>query len=288
MHRLTIAERVIAAAVLPLLVYFAARWLGGYLPLPDNDALAALGTPLLGLAAIALAVAAAGLAARSLSEPIAQADETVDAIVRAELGSAPHPGGAGRGEIERLMSGIDRLADVLREQQRRDLVLIDVDRKRRTARRTNLSNMASELESATEIGMRSILDGSVGLRAKADDMRTALETVRAASEETARAAESSRAINHDATKFSEQIVAAITAIDQQVGRDRSRAAKRSCALKIRARSSRHWPRRPTISARSSVSSIRSPTRPISWRSMRRSRRRGRERPAAASRSLPRR
>jgi aerotaxis receptor len=218
MHRLTIAERVIAAAVLPLLVYFAARWLGGYLPLPDNDALAALGTPLLGLAAIALAVAAAGLAARSLSEPIAQADETVDAIVRAELGSAPHPGGAGRGEIERLMSGIDRLADVLREQQRRDLVLIDVDRKRRTARRTNLSNMASELESATEIGMRSILDGSVGLRAKADDMRTALETVRAASEETARAAESSRAINHDATKFSEQIVTAITAIDQQVGR----------------------------------------------------------------------
>ena len=49
-------------------------------------------------------------------------------------------------------------------------------------------------------------------------MRTALETVRAASEETACAAESSRAINQDATKFSEQIVAAITAIDQQVGR----------------------------------------------------------------------
>ena len=59
MYRLTIAERVIAAAVLPLLVYFIARWLGGYLPLPDNDALAALGAPLLGLAAIALAVAAA-------------------------------------------------------------------------------------------------------------------------------------------------------------------------------------------------------------------------------------
>src|SRR6266849_6590593 len=218
MHRVTIAERMIAAAVLPLLVYFAARWLGGYLPLPDNDALAALGAPMLGLAAIVLAVAVASLAARSLSEPIAQADETVDAIVRAELGSAPHPGSAGRSEIDRLMSGIDRLADVLREQQRRDLVLIDVGRKRRTARRANLSNMASELESATEVGMRSILDGSVGLRAKADDMRTALETVRAAADETARAAECSRAMNHDATKFSEQVVAAIGAIDQQVGR----------------------------------------------------------------------
>src|SRR6266849_2966794 len=218
MHRVTIAERMIAAAVLPLLVYFAARWLGGYLPLPDNDALAALGAPMLGLAAIALAVAAAGLVARSLSAPIAQADETVDAIVRAELGSAPQPGSARRSEIDRLMSGIDRLADVLREQQRRDLVLIDVGRKRRTARRANLSNMASELESATEVGMRSILDGSVGLRAKADDMRTALETVRAAADETARAAECSRAMNHDATKFSEQVVAAIGAIDQQVGR----------------------------------------------------------------------
>src|SRR5437868_4678929 len=76
MHRVTIAERVIAAAVLPLLVYFAARWLGSYLPWPDNDALVALGAPLLGVAAIALAVAVAGLAARSLSEPIAQADET--------------------------------------------------------------------------------------------------------------------------------------------------------------------------------------------------------------------
>src|SRR2546428_9805880 len=108
MHRVTIAERMIAAAVLPLLVYFAARWLGGYLPLPDNDALAALGAPMLGLAAIALAVATAGLAARSLSEPIAQADETVDPIVRAELGSAPQPGGARRSQIERLMAGIER------------------------------------------------------------------------------------------------------------------------------------------------------------------------------------
>jgi methyl-accepting chemotaxis protein len=218
MHRLTIAERVIAAAVLPLLVYFAARWLSAYLPLPDDDALAAFGPLALGLAAIALAAGTAYLAARSLSEPLAQAGETVDAMVCAELGSAPETAEGRRTEIDRLMAGIDRLADLLREQQRRDLVLIDVGRKRRSARRTNLSNMASELEHATEIGMRSILDGSVGLRAKADDMRTALETVRAAADETARAAECSRAMNHDATKFSEQIVAAIGVIDQQVGR----------------------------------------------------------------------
>src|SRR6266511_2530901 len=80
MHRLTIAERVIAAAVLPLLVYFAARWLGAYLPLPDDDALAAFGPLALGLAAIALAAGMAYIVARSLSEPLVQAGETVDAM----------------------------------------------------------------------------------------------------------------------------------------------------------------------------------------------------------------
>ena len=218
MHRLTIAERLTAVALLPLLAYFLARWLGAHLPWPDSETLAGFGPWAVGLAAILLAVGTAAMAARSLSEPLAQAGETVDAIVCAELGSAPQPSQGRRTEIDRLMAGIDRLADFLREQQRRDLVLIDVGRKHRSARRANLSNMAIELENATEIGMRSILDGSVGLRAKAEDMRAALEAVRAASDETARAAERSRAMNHDAAKFSEQIITAIGAIDEQVGR----------------------------------------------------------------------
>src|SRR5207253_3237603 len=79
---------------------------------------------------------------RSLNRPLADAGETIDAIVRAELDAAPDQPRRGRTEIDRLLAGIDRLADLLREQHRRDVVLIDVDRKRQSARRTNLSNMA--------------------------------------------------------------------------------------------------------------------------------------------------
>ena len=218
MLRMTIAQRVIAAAVLPLVAYLAARRLGGDLPLPDDGDLAGWAPVALDLAAVTLAFAFALAVARSLSRPLAQAEATIDAIVCAELGSAVSASAARRTEIDRLLAGIELMADALREQQRRDLVLIDVGRKRRSARRANLSNMASALEHATETGMGSILRGSTELRAKADDMRTALETMRVASDETARAAESSRAMNHAAARFSEQIVAAIAAIDQQVGR----------------------------------------------------------------------
>jgi methyl-accepting chemotaxis protein len=211
MHRLTIAERLVAVGLLPPAV-FALALLTGTVSL--GTALAAA-LVLLGLTG--LAVAGAVVVARSLSRPLAGAEETIDAIVRAELGSAPKRV-AGRSEIDRLLGWMDQIADILREQHRRDLVLIDVDRRRQSARRTNLSTMASDLENATEAGMCSIAEGSFALRTKADDMRAALETVRAASEDTAQAADRSRAMNQEAANCSEQIVSAIAAIADQVGR----------------------------------------------------------------------
>ncbi len=212
MQRLTIAERLIAVGLLPPAA-LALAWLAG-IALPGAGGMAVL-VAVLGLAGFA--IAGALLAARSLSRQLAGAEETIDAIARAELGCVPQHAG-GRTEIDRLLAWIDQIADILRDQHRRDLVLIDVDRRRQSARRTNLSNMAIELENATETGMCSIADGSFALRAKADDMRSALETVRMASEETARAADSSRAMNDEATRCSEQIVTAIAAIAEQVGR----------------------------------------------------------------------
>src|SRR5262249_36469980 len=121
-------------------------------------------------------------------------------------------------EVDRLMAGIDRLSDVLREQHRRDLVLIEVERRQQATRRTTLSNMAYELEHATAAGMQSIVKASLALRAKADEMRTALAAVRTASDEAAHAAASSRAMNDRSSIFSEQIIAAIAAITEQVER----------------------------------------------------------------------
>jgi methyl-accepting chemotaxis protein len=219
MQRLTIAERLVAVAVLPLFAFFATHSISAVLPLPDAGISVTLAPYAGALAALVLAVAAALLVSRSLSGPLAQAYETIDAIARASEFDVPQfRGDRRRTEIDRLLAGIDRLAEIVGEQHRRDLVLIDVDRKRQSSRRTNLSNMASELGHATETGMCSIAEGSFALRAKADDMRTALEAVRQASDETARAAERSRTMNHEATRFSEQIMVAIGAIAEQVGR----------------------------------------------------------------------
>ncbi len=155
---------------------------------------------------------------RLLAAPVNDACETLDAIARAELDAPLRKAKHHRNEAERLLQGIDQLSELLREQHRRDLVIIDADRKRQHDRRTNLINMAHELEHATELGMHAIADASQSMLAKADGMRTALDTVRAASEETARAAESSRDMNLEATRFSEQIIAAIGAIADQVER----------------------------------------------------------------------
>jgi methyl-accepting chemotaxis protein len=216
MHRLTISERFLAVGLLPLLVFMLAVWLSEAWTWPAP--LQAYGPAILHASAAAIAVAVALWLARSLSRPLAEAGDAIDAIVRAELDAAPEQAGDPRTEIDRLMTGVDQLADILREQHRRDLVLIEVDRKRQSARRVNLSNMASELEQATDLGMHSIVQASLALRAKADEMRTGLEAVRAASEETARAAASSRITNDQATTFSAQIIAAIGEIAEQVAR----------------------------------------------------------------------
>jgi methyl-accepting chemotaxis protein len=208
MQRLTIRERLIVVALLPLLVFMLGHAFDAAWPGPVAFAIGTL----------ALAVTLAVGTARSLTGPLSDVEETIDAIARAELDALPEAINRRRTEIERLMDGIDQLADILREQHRRDLMLTDADRKRLSARRTVLANMATELERATDAGMHSIVQDALALRAKAEDMRGALELMRAASDQAACAAESSRAMNHEATKYSEQIACAICSIAQQVER----------------------------------------------------------------------
>ena len=223
LQRLTITQRMLVVVLLPLILLMLARNFGAPWPWFEN-ALPGLGAFGFYFGVVAFAVALAFAASRSLARPLEDAGVTIDAIVRAELDGIPQEADDRCTEIERLMVGIDQLAELLREQHRRDLVLIDVDRKQQSDRRVNLSNMASELEQATEVGMHSIVQGSFALRAQANEMRTALEMVRTASDDTARAAESSRAMNNEATRFSEQVIAAIGSIAEQV--ERGSAASR--------------------------------------------------------------
>ena len=216
MHRLTIAERLLVVALVPLLAFMVAAPMSAVWAWPAP--IEPYRLLVLIVLAVALAVGVGYAAARSLSTPLTDASDTIDAIVRAEFDSESEPGQGRQTEIDQLMTGIDRLADILREKQRRDLVFIDVDRKRQSERRSKLVTMASELESATQTGMHAIVDAAVALQARADDMRAAFAAVRTASDEAAQAAASSRTMNDEGTTFSGQIVSAIAAIAEQVHR----------------------------------------------------------------------
>ena len=120
--------------------------------------------------------------------------------------------------MARLMSATDRLADVLVERQRRELVHNDLDRTWQASRRVNLSNLARLVEVATEGGIQPIVAGASTLQFKAEDMLAALKAIRTAFDETARAAEGSQAMNQAAGQLSDLVMQAIAEISEQTGR----------------------------------------------------------------------
>ena len=217
MRQLTIAERLTAAVLLPL----AAALLGPIvvaIMMPSLDrANAAYAEIFIGCVAVGIAGALVLVIARGLVRPLAQVADTLDALAYAELDSST-PLESSRGEIARLVAATDRLAEVVGERQRRELVHNDLDRTWRAARRNNLSNLTRQVEQATEAGIQPITDGAGTLHLKAEDMLQALETVRAAFDETVRAAEGSHAMNLAAGQMSDRVMRAVTDIAEQVRR----------------------------------------------------------------------
>jgi methyl-accepting chemotaxis protein len=217
MRRFTITERLIAAFLLslaggmalPFLGPTAARFVGDAYAVPAQLAVDVMAVGLVG--SIAFAVA------RSIARPLRAAIETVDALAYAELGTETSARPC-RDEASHLTAASDRLAETLGERQRREIVHNDLDRAWQAARRTNLSNLAPQVEIATEAGIRFFVGGTSTLQLKAEDMVAALQTVRAAFDETARAAESSRAMNEAAGQLSDQVTVAIADISEQVHR----------------------------------------------------------------------
>jgi methyl-accepting chemotaxis protein len=213
MRQLTIAERLAVAVLLPPCAVVAALQL-----VPLAGAAHAF------YAAIAVGVGIAGLAAltvrslvRAIVQPIAEVAATIDAIACAE-GQAPLRAQSSRSEIAQLQAATERLAEILGERQRRELVHGDLDRTRQASRRQNLSNLAQQVEQATEGGIQPIVNGAATLQFKADDMLAALDAVHAAFDETAAAAEGSRALNQAAGQLSDQVMQAIDDISAQVTR----------------------------------------------------------------------
>jgi methyl-accepting chemotaxis protein len=226
MQRLTLAERFVVVALLPFLGLVIVDLAGRVVSADGTLVMPGVVSVAITLGSLMLSLGVAHAMGRSISGPIREAHDTIEALTRAELEDEPARANSERSEIGRLLVAIDHLAEVVRVRQRRDVVLLGLDRSRQAARRDNLLNMASELENATETGMQSIVEGSLALRAKAGDMLVALEAVRAASSDTTRAVEGSCRLNGDANRFTEQMMTAIELIAQDArrGSDNGREA----------------------------------------------------------------
>jgi methyl-accepting chemotaxis protein len=217
MRQLTIAERLIATALLSLAAGLSLPHLAAAVTQFVGEAYAVPAEFLVGIVVVGLIGGAAIAIARSIARPLAEVAETLDALAYAELDSAQTPSSS-RNEVSRLVASTDRLAETLGERQRRELVHNDLDRAWQAARRLNLGSLAPQVEAATEIGIQSIVAGASALQIKAEDMVTALTTVRTAFDETAHAAESSRVMNEAAGELSDQVTIAIADITEQVRR----------------------------------------------------------------------
>ena len=217
MRHFTIAERLAAAVLLPLAALLSVPFLTAALMPFLDPANATYAEIFIALVMASVAGAIVLVMARGIVRPLAHAADTLDAIAYAELDSAA-PLQPTRGEIARLLATTDRLADVIGERQRRELVHNDLNRTWQASRRSNLSNLARQVESTTEAGIQPIVDGSASLQRKAKDMVAALESVRAAFDETVRAAEGSQAMNQAAGQLSDQVIRAVAEISEQVRR----------------------------------------------------------------------
>ena len=217
MRQLTIAERLIAAVLLPLVAMLAAPFLVAALTPYTAEADVLFAQVFIGLSVTGIALGAALAIAHGIARPLSQAADAIEAIAYMELASK-EPFARNRGELGRLIAATDRLAEVVGERQRRELVHDDLDRTWQASRRVNLSGLARQVEVATVGGIEPIVAGAATLQTKAESMLVALEAVRAAFDETSRAAEGSRAMNQAAELLSDQVMQAIAEISEQVRR----------------------------------------------------------------------
>lgn len=157
MRQFSIGKHLAAAALLPLAVLVVEPPLAAALP----PFVGGVGAVLLHMAVV-LTTAGASLAivlaaTRAINRRLAEATDIMDAIAHAELASAPALVPQ-RDALAYLLEAANRLAEVVGERQRRDLIHGDLDRSWQALRRGNLSNLAQDVVAATEAGIKPIAE----------------------------------------------------------------------------------------------------------------------------------
>ena len=216
MQRLTVSERLLVVALLPALGLLARHLFGP----PDAPA-----WMLFCVAVSLLSPVLAVFVGLSISTPVRRATQAIAGLSASGSREAAE-GREARSETVRLSTAVSEMVATTVARKRSLSDDERLDEAERAARRANLDQMATQVEAATERGLLTVVDGSAVLRAKTDDMRSALEAVHTASADTAKAAEHSRVMNEGATRLSDEVIGAIDAIAIKVleGSDIGRTA----------------------------------------------------------------
>jgi len=220
MQRFTITERLFVVALLPALALLVRQAFGPAEPpvwLLFEAAVSIL-TPVL---AVFLGL--------SITTAIRRATVAVNGLAGSGAREAPKTQiekREARAETARLSAAIAALLAATAGRKRHESENTRLEEAERAARRANLTTMAAEIEAAAEKGLKTVVDGSAVLCRKTEDMRGALLSIHAASDQAAKAADHSRAVNQDATRLSDAVIEAIDGIAAKVqeGSEISRSA----------------------------------------------------------------
>ncbi|MBV9558810.1 MAG: PilZ domain-containing protein [Pseudolabrys sp.] len=217
MRQLTVLERLLLVAALPALLALAMPLLAGSvaekMPLPFN----AFVLPVLTVVATGSIAAVLVIIARGLSRSLGEAADVIDALADAELENSV-PVNAARNEVHRIANATERLAEVLRERQRREIVHMDLDRTWQATRRVALSGLAEQVESATVAGIDTIVAGTATLSQKAGEISQTIEKIQFTFNEAAEVARGSCVRSEAATGLSGQMSAAAESIADNIAR----------------------------------------------------------------------
>jgi methyl-accepting chemotaxis protein len=184
-------------------------------------------------ALLALVGAVAFLVARSITRPMAQAARVVGDIVAGRLDNDAPPPLPSRSEVGRISNAVGHFLSVSRDRLRLEAEHAAMETAQANERQAILFAMATQVEGATDEGIRHIVDGTSTLRQRAHDMHHALADIEAASTGAARQASVARGLNESASSMSGQVLGAIGEISEQVhrssslSRDAAERAKRS-------------------------------------------------------------
>ncbi len=156
--------------------------------------------------------------ARSIARPVRRTAAVIDAIAHGATDVAAPPTMSARSEIGRVSNAMSEFVAVLAERRRLEEERLREQASQEADRRAILMAMAQEVERATEVGMKEIVDGSGEVQGQSQEMLSALRAVHRAAEDAAGSAATTRTLNSQAAAMTDQVIQAIDEIADQIGR----------------------------------------------------------------------